>query len=108
MEIKVFGPGCARCSQTEQLVKDVLAAKGLVASVIKVTDMKEMMMAGIMSTPAVSIDGVVKSTGKVPSREELASWLAGAAISDLNGAAAASTSVAPADSGECCSCGGKC
>lgn len=79
MEIKVFGPGCARCSQTEQIVIDVLAAKGVAASVVKVTDMKEMMIAGIMSTPAVSVDGVIKSTGKIPSKEEIASWIDGSA-----------------------------
>lgn len=101
MEIKVFGPGCARCSQTEQVVKDVLSAKGITASVIKVSDMKEMMMAGIMSTPGVAIDGVIKSTGKIPSKEEVASWLDGAAAS-------VSTPTTPISSGGCCSCGGKC
>lgn len=101
MEIKVFGPGCARCSQTEQVVKDVLAAKGITASVIKVSDMKEMMMAGIMSTPGVAIDGVIKSTGKIPSKEEVAAWLDGAA-------APVSAPTAPASGGGCCSCGGKC
>ena len=79
---------------------DVLAAKGVVASVVKVSDMKEMMIAGIMSTPAVSIDGVIKSTGKVPSKEEVASWIDGMADT-------ANIPVAPA-SGGCCSCGGKC
>lgn len=100
MEIKVFGPGCARCSQTAQVVLDVLAAKGVVASVVKVSDMKEMMVAGIMSTPAVSIDGVIKSTGKVPSKEEVASWIDGTV-------GTADAPVTPA-SGGCCSCGGKC
>lgn len=77
MEITVFGPGCARCTETAQRVKDVVAAKGVAASVTKVSDLKEMMAAGIMSTPAVMIDGVVKSTGKVPSREEIAAWVDG-------------------------------
>jgi small redox-active disulfide protein 2 len=94
MEIKVFGPGCARCNETEQLVKDVLAAGGVAATVMKVSDLKEMMMAGIMSTPAVAVDGVVKSTGKVPSKEEISAWIAGAA--------------APAQQGGGCCCAGKC
>lgn len=98
MEIKVFGPGCARCSQTEQVVKDVAAARGIAASVLKVSDMKEIMLAGIISTPAVSIDGVIKSTGKVPTKEEVAAWLDGASAS----------SSAPAAPCGCCSCGGKC
>lgn len=59
-----------------------------------------MMTAGIMSTPAVSIDGVIKSTGKVPSKEEVASWIDGMA-------GTATIPLAPAPGG-CCSCGGKC
>lgn len=96
MEIKVFGPGCAKCTETENLVKAVVAAKGGNITVQKVSDLKEMMAAGIMSTPAIAIDGVVKSTGKVPSKEEIMAWIDGAA-----------GSAAPAASGGCC-CGGKC
>jgi len=59
MEIKVFGPGCAKCTTTEDLVQEVVAAKGGNITVKKITDLKEMMVAGIMSTPAVVIDGVV-------------------------------------------------
>jgi small redox-active disulfide protein 2 len=79
MEIKVFGPSCARCAETENLVKEVVAAKDGNITVLKVSDLKEMMLAGVMSTPAVAIDGVVKSTGKVPTKEEIAAWIDGAA-----------------------------
>lgn len=78
MEIKVFGPGCARCTETEKLVREVIATKTGNIRVQKVSDLKEMMSAGIMSTPTVTIDGVVKSTGKVPSRKEIESWIDGA------------------------------
>lgn len=97
MEIKVFGPGCAKCTETENLVKEVTAAKGGNITVQKVSDLKEMMAAKVMSTPAISVDGVVKSTGRVPTKEEIAAW--------IDGAAAAS---APAASGGCCCDGGKC
>lgn len=97
MEIKVFGPGCAKCTETENLVKAVAAEKGGNITVHKVSDLKEMMAAGVMSTPAIAIDGVVKSTGKVPSKEEIAAW--------IDGAAGVPVSAAPA--GGCC-CGGKC
>jgi len=97
MEIKVFGPGCAKCTTTEDLVQEVVAAKGGNITVKKITDLKEMMIAGIMSTPAVAIDGVVKSTGKVPTKEEIAAW--------IDGAAGVAPSAAP--SGGCC-CNGKC
>jgi len=97
MEIKVFGPGCAKCTTTEDLVQEVVAVKGGNITVKKITDLKEMMIAGIMSTPAVAIDGVVKSTGKVPTKEEIAAW--------IDGAADAAPSAAPAGRG---CCGGKC
>ena len=93
MEIKVFGPGCVRCAETENLVKEVAAAKGGTITVQKVSDLKEMMAAGVMSTPAIAIDGVVKATGRVPDKDEIAAWIDGAA-----------GSAAPASSGGCC-CG---
>lgn len=82
MEIKVFGPGCARCAETEKLVRDVAATKGIPIDIRKVSDLKEMMAAGVMSTPAVSVDGVVQSAGKIPSKEEVAAWIDGAAAPD--------------------------
>ena len=75
MEIKVFGPGCARCAEAEKLAREAAAAKGGNITVRKVSDFKEMMAAGVMSTPAIAIDGVVKSVGKVPTKEELAAWI---------------------------------
>lgn len=97
MEIKVFGPGCARCMQTETLAREVAAEKGGTITVQKVSDLKEMMMAGVMSTPAIAIDGVVKSTGRIPAKEEIAAWIDGAAAAP-----------APGASGGCCCNGGKC
>lgn len=106
MEIKVFGPGCARCMETENLIKEVAAAMsgkvgGGSITVQKVSDLKEMMAAGVMSTPAVSVDGVLKSTGKIPSKEEIAAWIDGAAATPV-----ANSGVPPAPGG--CCCGGNC
>lgn len=78
MEIKVFGPGCNRCTQTEALVREVAATIDASISVEKAFDAREMMALGIMSTPAIVIDGVVKSTGKIPTKEEIATWINGA------------------------------
>lgn len=94
MEIRIFGPGCARCAETEAVVREVVAARGGNISVQKVSDLREMMAAGVLSTPAVVIDGVVKAAGRVPGREEVAVWIEGA-----SGAAAAGSV------GGCC-CGG--
>ncbi len=78
MEIKVFGPGCPNCTAAEKLVREVAAAKNADIAITKVSDLKEMMAAGILSTPAVTVDGVVKLTGRIPTKEEVSAWIDGA------------------------------
>ncbi|RZB37577.1 MAG: hypothetical protein SRB2_01121 [Desulfobacteraceae bacterium Eth-SRB2] len=75
MEIKVLGPGCPKCKQTEQHVKEAVAEAGVKAKVEKVTDIMEIAGYGVFGTPAVIIDGKVKSVGKIPSKKEVKSWL---------------------------------
>lgn len=75
MEIKVYGPGCAKCVTVDKLVREVVSQKSPDISVEKISDIREMMKAGILSTPAVVIDGVLKSSGRVPSKEEIESWV---------------------------------
>ena len=75
MEIKILGSGCRNC---EKLAADAkLAAKegGYVADVVKVTDMKEIMSYGILSTPGLVINGKVKSYGRIPSVGEIKKWI---------------------------------
>lgn len=76
-QIKVFGPGCQKCHLTEERVKGVVAAASVDATVEKVSDYAAMAAAGVLSTPAVSVDGVVKLSGRVPTEDEIRSWLAG-------------------------------
>jgi small redox-active disulfide protein 2 len=75
MKIVVYGPGCARCHETERVVRHVVEQLGLSAEVQKVSDYQEMAVAGVMATPAVSIDGVLKLTGRIPKAEEVKAWL---------------------------------
>jgi len=75
MEIKILGPGCPKCRQTEQVVMDTLAEAGVCANVEKVTDLMKIAGYGVFGTPAVVVDGEVKSVGKVPSKEDVKSWL---------------------------------
>ncbi|MEE4112719.1 MAG: thioredoxin family protein [Desulfobacteraceae bacterium] len=75
MEIKVLGPGCAKCKQTEQIVKAAVAAAGVEARVEKVTDVMEIAGYGVFGTPAVVVDGEVKSVGKIPKKDEIMGWL---------------------------------
>ncbi len=75
MEIKVCGPGCASCEKAQKTVEAAVAAKGVEATVSKVTDFQEMAKLGIFSTPAVVIDGKVKCAGRVPKQGEVEEWL---------------------------------
>jgi len=70
MKVEVFGSGCPRCKQTEKVMKMAVEELGLNAVVEKVTDMMAMMEKGIISTPAVAIDGEIVLSGKIPSLEE--------------------------------------
>jgi len=75
MEIKVLGPGCPKCQETEKLVREAVAEAGVQAQVAKITDFQEIAMLGVFATPAVVIDGAVKCSGKVPSKKEIFAWL---------------------------------
>ncbi len=75
MKIQVMGPGCANCARVAELVQEALDRAGIDGSVEKVTDFAEMAKAGVLSTPALVIDGEVKCTGRIPRAEEIAAWL---------------------------------
>jgi len=75
MEIKVLGPGCAKCHQAEKIVNEAVAETGVDATVEKVTDMMQIAGFGVFGTPAVVIDGEVKVVGKVPKKDEVKAWL---------------------------------
>jgi small redox-active disulfide protein 2 len=74
MEIKVLGPGCAKCQQTEKVVKEAVIEAGVTADVKKVTDVMKIAGYGVFGTPAVVVDDEVKSVGKIPSKEDVKSW----------------------------------
>jgi small redox-active disulfide protein 2 len=77
MEIKILGPGCAKCKKTEKIVRQVVSDNNADATVEKVTDMMEIAGYGVVSTPAIVVDGDVKSTGKIPGKEDILAWLNG-------------------------------
>ena len=75
MDIKVLGPGCPKCQQTEKIVKDAVTKSGVEASVEKVTDIMEIAGYGVFVTPAVVVDGDVKCVGKAPTTDMVKSWI---------------------------------
>jgi len=75
MEIKVLGPGCPKCQKTEDIVKEAVSESGLSVTVEKVTDTMEIAGYGVFGTPALVVDGEVKSVGKVPKKDDILKWL---------------------------------
>ncbi len=75
MEIKVLGPGCPKCKQAEEVVREAVQDSGIAADIEKVTDVMKIAGYGVFGTPAVVIDGEVKSVGKVPTKADIISWL---------------------------------
>lgn len=74
-KIQVLGPGCPKCDLVERRVREALAASGRTAVVEKVTDIAGMLSRGITATPAVVVDGRVRSSGRIPRVEEIEAWI---------------------------------
>ena len=73
--VKVYGPGCKRCDTTEAMVRDAAAKLGITIDVEKVTDPRAIAMAGVMSTPGISVDGKLVHAGGLPDAAKLETWL---------------------------------
>lgn len=75
MKIQVLGTGCAKCKQLTASTEKAVAELGLGVEVEKVEDLREIMKFKVMSTPALVVDGAVRSTGKVLSPEDVKALL---------------------------------
>ncbi|MBI5445071.1 MAG: TM0996/MTH895 family glutaredoxin-like protein [Deltaproteobacteria bacterium] len=75
MKLEVLGPGCAKCGKLYEATKEAVQKAGVAAEVAKVDDLAQIMKHGVLSTPALVIDGKVAFSGKVPSSDEIARLL---------------------------------
>jgi small redox-active disulfide protein 2 len=73
--IKILGTGCAKCKQTEAIVRDVIAQLGIDATVEKVEDIQKIMEYNVLTTPVLVIDEQIKVKGRVPLAEEVKTFL---------------------------------
>jgi small redox-active disulfide protein 2 len=78
MEIKILGGGCPKCKRLEELAREAAGDLGIEATFTKVKEMDDIMAYDVMSTPALVIDEKVKSSGRMPRKEEIAEWIQGA------------------------------
>jgi len=75
MKIQVLGTGCHKCTTLAQVTAQAMTELGIEADIGKVTELKEIMALGVMMTPALAVDGIVKVTGRVPSVAEIKTLL---------------------------------
>jgi small redox-active disulfide protein 2 len=75
MKIEVLGTGCSKCNTLADHVKAAVAEAGVTAEIVKVTDIAAIAGRGVLMTPALVIDGQVKTSGKVPSVAEIRQML---------------------------------
>jgi small redox-active disulfide protein 2 len=77
IKVQVLGVGCPKCTTLEGRIRRLIAAHQLDVELEKVSDLREMMKYGIMTTPGLVIDGELKSAGTVPNDSQILEWLKG-------------------------------
>jgi small redox-active disulfide protein 2 len=78
MEIKVLGPGCANCHKMEEIAKAAVKELGIEAKIEKITDIGQIAMHGILSTPGLIVNGKIKHSGKpLPNLEKVKELIKG-------------------------------
>jgi small redox-active disulfide protein 2 len=75
MKIEILGTGCQNCKKLEENARKAVQEAKSKAEIVKVTDIGKIVEYGVMSTPALVIDGKVKSSGKIPEVGEIKKWL---------------------------------
>ncbi|MBI1751137.1 MAG: TM0996/MTH895 family glutaredoxin-like protein [Acidobacteria bacterium] len=75
MKIEVLGTGCAKCKLLAERAEEAARGLGVDFTLVKVTDYPAIVARGVMSTPGLVVDGVVKSQGHVPTTAAIQEWL---------------------------------
>ena len=75
VDVKVLGTGCRKCNKLYEETQKAIEASGASVELSKVEKLDEIASFGVMSTPALVVAGVVKSTGKIPGAEQIAGWI---------------------------------
>lgn len=78
MHIKILGTGCARCHELKRTVQEVVEEQGVDASFEEVKDLSKILEYPIITTPGIVIDEKLVSSGRIPSKAEIARFLADA------------------------------
>jgi len=79
LSIRILGPGCVSCNRLNTLIFDILQEMGIAADIEQIHDLDEIWRQGVTMTPALVINGQLKSSGRIPSRAKVEEWLREAA-----------------------------
>ena len=74
--VKVYGPGCKRCDMTAEMIREAADRLSVEVVIEKVSDPREIAVAGVMSTPGIAVDGKLVHAGGLPDKAKLEEWLA--------------------------------
>lgn len=77
MKVQILGSGCTKCKLLEQHARDAVSSLSLDADVVKISEMEKIVEMGVMSTPALAIDGVIKSMGRLLTKDQIIEILKG-------------------------------
>ena len=80
MKVEILGSGCAKCQRLYEKVSSLASQHGIEIELSKVTDMEQILDYGVMVTPALVIDGVVKASGRIPADHDLLGWLGSGSV----------------------------
>ena len=75
LEVKILGPGCPNCEKLEQMIFRVMAESNIAGDVEHVKDLTEIANYGLVPTPALVINGKIKSSGIMPQARQILQWL---------------------------------
>ena len=75
MKVEILGTGCPKCKTLTEIVTEAVNESGVNAKIEKVTNINDIMNYGVMITPALAIDGEVKSQGNIPAKDEIKKWI---------------------------------
>jgi small redox-active disulfide protein 2 len=75
-KLQILGSGCMKCNKLAQAAESAAREMGLEYEIEKVSDMQKIISFGVMATPALVVDGIVKVSGRVPAPEEMKTLLA--------------------------------
>lgn len=74
-KLQILGTGCPKCKKLAELTEQAAKELGLEYELVKVTTINDIMDFGVMTTPALAVDGAVKVSGKLPSLDEIKQWI---------------------------------